>query len=382
MDMSGPHSSYLTPPRPRSQRERTNSFPISEALECTATEAAIMFAAEKAAMNRRQYQPDKRQRRRPQSADEARSVHQVHRAKAEANDLLEQDQAKSSQNTSFNSELQSSNQTPQGKKNTANTSGQLSESNHALPFPKTSPLHTYSANLTKFIQSRLNSISSYQRLCSDPSISLRQSHPLPQHVSQADELHEITDKYLHRPPLCSTFSVWSSPDENSTWEDNNEELLPSVGTADPAKDQMQTITSTDSILAFYEGSNSPSFLFPATPIDSEGKENAPSPPSLGPPSTIKDITRSASATSRPSNPKRSPSYLEARSRSLTPQSYFHPSILPLKTFTAISPYEGNALTHVYDILVEAPNRVVVEGLAFELLRELKIPSVERGVNSR
>ena len=48
-------------------------------------------------------------------------------------------------------------------------------------------------------------------------------------------------------------------------------------------------------------------------------------------------------------------------------SYFSPRHYPQQVLTAISPYEGGAPTRVVDVFVQAPNRVVVEGMAFEMV---------------
>jgi hypothetical protein len=85
--------------------------------------------------------------------------------------------------------------------------------------------------------------------------------------------------------------------------------------------------------------------------------SAPAPP---PAPALASVSASPSpaAAATPDQPAE-PSFLRP--------SYFSPRHCPQQVLAAISPYEGGALTRVVDVFIQAPNRVVVEGMAFEMV---------------
>ena len=443
-------NALLSPPqRPRVQRQRSSSLPFIQAIEVTATEAAIMFAAEQAATSRRRaHSPDRQQqrRRRPQSADPAQAVDLVRNVPSSQDEAENKDNGSSEDLQQQPSAQPRSNPPPPPashrpdvdpaalKPRQPSITGLVSEELHALlPLPQ-NPLNTYSANLARFIQSRINSIrsaipapplspSSPSSPCSCPELS--QFYPFPDPPSPTDpdgppspsgpsgllnpnpfeaidpliptNLTDSTDPpnlanpsalrvernlsialpplpFPFRPPLRSTFSNWSSTsgcNSPAAWAD---EPLPS-----PPVLNGDSIASTPSILELYASVTSRSG-FAGTPLDdpvaeegvgaagagasasaSAGSVPAPAPTSVPPsaPALASVSTSPSPAAAATPDQSAEPSFLRP--------SYFSPRHCPQQVLAAIPPYEGGALTRVVDVFIQAPNRVVVEGMAFEMV---------------
>jgi hypothetical protein len=51
-----------------------------------------------------------------------------------------------------------------------------------------------------------------------------------------------------------------------------------------------------------------------------------------------------------------------------------PPHLQRKRLTAISPWEGGALANVHDVFIESQQRVQVDGMSFDMLREFNVPN--------
>lgn len=439
-------NALLSPPRrPRVQRQRSSSLPFIQAIEVTATEAAIMFAAEQAATSRRRVRsPDRQQQRRqrrPQSADLAWAADLARNVPSSQDEAGDKDNGPSEDLQQQPSAQPRSNPPPPPashppdvdpaalKPRQPSITGLVSEELHALlPLPQ-NPLNTYSANLARFIQSRINSIRSAipapplspSSPCSCPELS--QFYPFsdlhsptdpdgPQSPSGPSGLlnpnpFEAIDPLIptkptdsidppnfanpsalrvernlsialpplpfpFRPPLRSTFSNWSSTsgcNSPAAWAD---EPLPS-----PPVLNGDSIASTPSILELYASATSRSG-FAGTPLDDPvaeegvgaagaGAGSAPAPTSA-PPSALASpsapalasvsVSPSPAAAATPDQPAE-PSFLRP--------SYFSPRHCPQQVLAAISPYEGGALTRVVDVFIQAPNRVVVEGMAFEMV---------------
>lgn len=388
-----------TSPRPPVQRKRSNSFPIVEALGCSDAEASLILAEGRAAISRRQRNPERGSRvRRYHSVNETRSSYKPSNLSAEPKvDRPE---------LSHEEIVEPSNHARVHSDHSIKSTSTIKGLDHSAPTsPSNNPLGNYSANLAKFIQSQLNSISSYRtthplsfpRSCpnllqtsqrsSTSSIAHTANRPM-----EAPQLISIPPP---RPPLRSAFSAWSSADESGNDTDDERPPLPTV---DRARQESRASTYTN-YLAYYEHVTPSTFLFPSTPL--EENEN----PTVKTDEPSEDVSRPSLRMSRshPQTPERSHTQSTSStaysnpqltsSSSTTASSYFDRRPLSIgpdlkerviaavspyekrktKVLTAISPFEGAALTRVHDILVKNPNRVVVEGLAFDLPREFKMP---------
>lgn len=328
-------NALLSPPRrPRVQRQRSSSLPFIQAIEVTATEAAIMFAAEQAATSRRRvHSPDRQQqrrRRRPQladlawAADPARNVPSSQdeagdKDNGPSEDLQQQPSAQPRSNPPPPPASHCSDVDPAAPKpRQPSITGLVSEELHALlPLPQ-NPLNTYSANLARFVQSRINSIRSAipapplspSSPCSCPELSqfylfsdlpsptdpdgppspsrpsgLLNPNPfeaidplIPTNPTNSADPPNLANPsalrvernlsialpplpFPFRPPLRSTFSNWSSTsgcNSPAAWAD---EPLPS-----PPVLNGDSIASTPSILELYASVTSRSG-FAGTPLD-------------------------------------------------------------------------------------------------------------------
>ena len=440
-------NALLSPPqRPRVQRQRSSSLPFIQAIEVTATEAAIMFAAEQAATSRRRAcSPDRhqqrRRRRRPQSADPARAADPARNDPSQdetgdkdngpSEDL--QQQQPSAQPRSNPSPPPASHRPDVDlaapKPRQPSVTGLMSEELHALlPLPQ-NPLNTYSANLARFIQSRINSIRSAipapplspSSPCSCPELS--QFYPFSDLPSPTDpgpsgpsglldhNPFEAIDPLIpanptdstdppnlanpsasrvernlsialpplpfpFRPPLRSTFSNWSSTsgcNSPAAWAD---EPPPS-----PLVLNGDSIASTPSILELYASATSRSG-FAGTPLDDpvaeegagaagagagSGSGSAPAPTSAPPSAPAPSSAPAPASVSASPSPAAAATPDQSAEPSFLRPSYFSPRHCPQQVLAAISPYEGGALTRVVDVFIQAPNRVVVEGMAFEMV---------------
>jgi len=95
----------------------------------------------------------------------------------------------------------------------------------------------------------------------------------------------------------------------------------------------------------------------SAPAPTSAPPSAPAPP-FAPALASVSVSPSPAAAATLDQPAE-PSFLRP--------SYFSPRHCPQQVLAAISPYEGGALTRVVDVFIQAPNRVIVEGMAFEMV---------------
>jgi hypothetical protein len=189
--------------------------------------------------------------------------------------------------------------------------------------------------------------------------------------------------------MQSAFSEWSSTDDDS----------PSLPDMQLYSQNAPSSNYAPSVLGYYEGSSTPSFLFSSTPLDDEDAPDTAKtltfPTHLEPSGTATeshdDHDSASSSFSRPQLSTSAPSY---SSSSASASSYFdlrRPLVIAPqlqdriiaaltpphqrgKMITAISPWEGGALANVHDVYVESQHRVHVDGMSFDMLRDFVVPS--------
>ncbi|KAL1792287.1 hypothetical protein ACET3X_008794 [Alternaria dauci] len=395
------------------QRQRSNSFPIVEALGCSTPEALLILAEGRAAVR-------KRRARRNQSVDD------------EVNRLFNpQDHIKfleglaalptpQDQPSPFGQKYSMHSRVPSDATDHS-TSTVVPHVSDGEPRNLSPTLGDYSANLAAFIKDQLKSIPTYQsnhrptsslspRSCPDLSFPIRTPpSPNPSGRRQVEGPKAIEIPPV-RPPMKSQFSAWSSTDDDET--DDEALPLPEYTLPTSAPDSKGS-KYTPSILGYYETShdNSSSFLFSSTPLDEEAEPATakgfkfPDPSAL--PRSLPDEHHDHDAddaahdhdypsSSCPSQPQltstSAPSYTSSsvssssyfdckRPVAITPQMkeriiaavtppYPHHS----KRLTAVSPWEGNALSNVHDVYVESQHRVNVDGMSFDMLRDFNVSS--------
>lgn len=271
------------------------------------------------------------------------------------------------------------------------------------PISPTSPLDDYSANLANFIKTQLKSIPTYHpmvipRSCPD-LISQSRTPPLSPTVLQRrpTDIPHILEMPPVRPPLRSAFSAWSSTDEEA------ESDVPPLPGTQILKENTKTSAYTPSILGYYEDNGDASFLFSSTPLE-EGETqhpnakgfsfpNRPAPPAstsethsphshdYGYPSSALSTHPQLTSSSAPSFSSTSTgSYFDCkRPLSITPHlrdriiAAVSPHHGKGNVLTAISPFEGGALSNVHDVYIESQKRVLVDGLSFDLIRDFTMP---------
>lgn len=277
-------------------------------------------------------------------------------------------------------------------------------------------LGDYSANLALFIKEQLKSIPTYQpnqgalspassRSCPDFPFPQRSSPHSPIiEIRRPIEAPKIIEIPAVRPPMQSAFSAWSSTDDEA-----DDEVFP-LPDAEPITGDMlskASVSSTPSILSYYQNSNHRSFLFSSTPMWELGSPCMAKEPSLPDMPIRRDSTTephcspreddnnnyySSSQSSHPQLTSSSVpsstslgsnlSYFDCKQRPISIASHMRERIIAAltppqhkgKVLTAISPFEGAVLTNVHDVFVESRQRVRVDGLAFDMLRDFTFPS--------
>jgi hypothetical protein len=406
-------------PRPSTQRQRSNSFPIVEALGCSTPEAQLLLAEGRAAVRKRRA----RGRRNRSFNDQKTTTFDPrdHLRYLEGAEWTTKDQVPSDAR-SCHARIPSN--------TTDRSTSTIVAQNHdgqARVASPTSPLGNYSAHLAQFIKAQLKSIPTYQsehdpiaplspRSCPEFSFPMRTPSLSPKtSTRRPTEAPTTIDIPPVRPPMRSAFSAWSSTDDDET--DDDAPSLPemeqyTMGVISKASNY------TPSVLGYYESSNNASFLFSSTPLeDGDEEEDDPStakaltfpnqstlPGSVSKPhdddddddndndnDDNNDDDYDLSCVSRPQLTTSAPSY---SSSSASASSYFdlkrplamapqlkdriiaaltppHPNG---KIITAISPWEGGAITNVHDVFVESQQRVHVDGMSFDMLRDFVVPS--------
>lgn len=190
-----------------------------------------------------------------------------------------------------------------------------------------------------------------------------------------------------RPPARSAFSAWSSTDDET---DDEAPPLPDAHVSQTGRKD----TYTPSVLQYYEQSNGSTFLFSSTPAGEEedpdtakafsfpGNSELPG-TSDEPATTAENENYISPALSRLSlmSSSSAPSF-----SSISTGSYFEykmeiPQVVgmldgtipPGKIVPAMSPFEGAALANVHDILVQSQQRVLVDGMSFDMMRDFSMP---------
>jgi hypothetical protein len=384
-------------PRPETHRKRSNSLPLVEALGCSTPEAELVLREGRAAVRNRQARRHRRCARDIETFRPRDHLKYLDRGSVASSSSEDPDSTTHSRRRRRHSRFPSD-------ATDRSTSTIIAPTQSSAGEPQTStipvgrPLGDYSANLAKFIQSQLNSIPSYNSAqsslspCSCPDLSFPSRTPpqspnrwtrRPSDAPQSIEIPPI------RPPLQSTFSAWSSTDDET--DDTDDEVPPL-----PSAEVLRNVNSyTPSVLGYYE--NSSSFLFTSTPLEEDdGLETAkgvsfPNQSELLLPSTGQqssssngDYPSSALSTrpqltssSAPSISSASTaSYFECkRPISLAPElrdriiAAVTPPLFPRKVVCASSPFEGQALANLHDMTVdENMRRVLVDGMSFDMIR--------------
>lgn len=389
-----PSSARRSSPRPATQRKRSHSFPLVEALGCSTPEAELIMREGRAAV---------RSRRRGRQFVEIETFRPRDHLKYLNRESPASDSSEDRPPTRRNyrhSRFPSDATDRSTSTITAPTQPSV-DGTRTTTILVGRPLGDYSANLAKFIQSQLNSIPSYNPTrssispssCPDLSFPSRTPPQSPslrtRRPSDAPQSIEIP---LIRPPLMSTFSAWSSTDD-----DTDDEVPPL-----PSTDALRKVdSSTPSVLGYYE--NASSFLFTSTPLDEEDDPETakgasfpnrsellvPSAAQQSSPSYDGDYPSSALSThpqltssSAPSISSASTaSYFECkRPISFAPElrdrviAAVTPPFIPRKVVSASSPFEGQGLANLHDITVdENMRRVLVDGMSFDLIHEFTMP---------
>lgn len=391
------HSSPASSPRPRAFRKRSNSFPISEALGCSTPEAELILAEGRAAVRTRL--ANRQRVRRREGAE-------TFRPKDHIGYLTQRPVVPAADDTSSTTppapRAVRHSRIPSDASNATDRStstivapGQSSEEPCSRsPVLSASPLGDYSAHLAQFIQSQLNSIPTYRvgtaispRSCPNlPSSQSRPQSPV-KHMTMPMRRHLDAPSSIAipsvRPPARSAFSEWSSTD------DDTDDEAPTLLSTSASRALQKTETYTPSVLGYYEQPNDSTFLFPSTPDEEEedpdtAKANSfpnnsdlPGMPD-GPVAAAHEDDYASSAFSRISlvTSSSAPSI-----SSISTGSYFEfkmglsqPADMAVeKVVPAVSPFEGAALANVHDILVQSQQRVLVDGMSFDIIRDFSMP---------
>ncbi|KAF2740897.1 hypothetical protein EJ04DRAFT_507357 [Polyplosphaeria fusca] len=389
--------------RPKVHRKRSNSFPIVDALGCSTPEAELLLAEGRAAIRSRHASIRRRGRRKQKEED----IDRTYRPKDHIKYLLPGSEdaidgfdfpRPSSSRTTRHSRIPST--ATDGSSSTIVASSQphteeprsATSTTSDTSTSDTSQLGDYSAHLAKFIQARLNSIPSYQtvlspRSCPDLSVSARSPPQSPRSIKRHLETLELLEMPPVRPPLQSAFSAWSSTD------DERDDVLPLPSAGAPRSNSRYT----PSILGYYQNANGGSFLLPSSPESSHDEVKGFSftdaiPADLPSPSHSTSIDDDAVSSDISAQPQLSASSAPSFSSTSTASYFDHkrpaklaphvrdrimaavsPQPYATKMLTVLSPFEGNAIANVHDVFVESQQRVVIEGMSFDMVRDFVHP---------
>jgi len=395
MDLQHPFSRSISP-RPVPYRQRSNSFPIVDALGCSTPEAELILAEGRAAVRSRHSSARRRGRSRREIETFRPQDHISYLAPSPTQSGVTVDALAATARLRAPRHARIPSDATDRSTSTIvaphQSAAEDSRIDNALA---ASPLGDYSAHLAKFIQSQLNSIPTYRpdhcispRSCPDLSFPSRTSSqssvkPARRHVD-APRVIEIP---AIRPPLKSTFSAWSSTD------DETDEDIPPPPNHEMTREAPKPDTYTPSLLCYYEQPREESFLFPSSPPDeSEYQDSAKSFTYASRPNFLPSSTEVAIlALGQDGNSSRARSRASQFSSSSAPSlsststgSYFDYKLpisrapgsknAPLgKVITAISPFEGGALANVHDIIVQSQQKIVVDGMFFDMVRDFAMP---------
>jgi hypothetical protein len=394
-------SSRAESPRPSTQRQRSNSLPMVEALGCSTPEAQLLLAEGRAAVRKRRARGLRNQSFNDEKSTTFDPRDHLSYLQGSVAPEWTMDRPALSDPRSCHARIPS------------NATDRSTSTIVAVPrdgeapsiVSPTSPLGNYSAHLAQFIKSQLQSIPAYQseldstaplspRSCPDfsfpprtPLLSPKTSVRRPAEAPSTIEIPPV------RPPMRSAFSAWSSTDDETP-------SPPDMGQY--TQDVISKGSNYEpSLLGYYESSHNSSFLFSSTPLEDDEDEpdtakaltfpnQSALPGSVFEPHSDDDSP--SSSFSRPQLSTSAPSY---SSSSASASSYFdikRPLVMPPqlkdriiaaltpprhpygKMITAISPWEGGPLANVHDVYVESQHRVHVDGMSFDMLRDFIVPS--------
>jgi len=391
MDNNETHSlSRAESPRPSTQRQRSNSFPLGEALGCSTPEAQLLLAEGRAAVHKRRARG-----RRNRSFNDQNITTFDPREHLKYLDSLPMPERTATEPPS--SECRHCHSRMPSNVTVRSTSTVVQQSRDGEASPP-GPLGDYSATLAQFLKAQLQSIPTYQpndestaplspRSCPDFSFPVRESS---QRSTESNrrlvDAPTSIEMPAVRPPMKSAFSAWSSTDNSDT--DDDELSLPDV-----ERHTNQSVSKfsndTPSVLGYYANSNN-SFLYSSSPAEEERPDTAKastmpeqSAPSDAATESPEEHDRSPlSSLSRPMLTTSAPSLT---SSSLSGSSYFdckRPHAPQLrdriiaaltpphgKTVAATSPWEGGAVANVHDVYIETQQRVHVDGMSFDMVRD-------------
>ncbi|KAJ5063375.1 hypothetical protein J3E72DRAFT_33552 [Bipolaris maydis] len=392
-------------PRYSMRRQRSNSFPIIDALGCTTPEAQLILAESRAAVR-------KRRARRNQSLDEEGSRPFDPRDHIKFLQELAAIPTPQEQPTPFGSSRHAPSHARIPSDATDRSTSTVVPRDEGGPVRNISPtLGDYSATLAEYIKNQLKSIPTYQpasdssmplspRSCPDLSFATQSSRSSScPSVRRPVEKPRIIEIPPIRAPVKSQFSAWSSTDE-----DTDDESHALTEYALSLEDSLsKTSSHTPSVLGYYQTSdsgngNGSSFLFSSSPLEDQSEADAakefkfpyqsaqPTSSPSGQPdydhypslcSPHPQLT-SLSATSAPSftSSSVSLSYFDCkRPSAITPQmkerviAAVTPPHLRSKRLSAMSSWDPSPLGSSHDVYVESQQRVTVDGMSFDMLRD-------------
>ena len=391
------YSSPSSSPRPRAFRKRSNSFPISEALGCSTPEAELILAEGRAAVRTRL--ANRQRVRRREGTETFRPKDHIGYLSQQLAVPVADHGASTTPPASRafrHSRIPSdaSNATDRSTSTIIAPSQSSEEAPPRSPILSASPLEDYSAHLAQFIQSQLNSIPTYRvgttispRSCPDlPSSRSRPQSPIKPMTAPMRRHLEAPNSIVIpgiRPPARSAFSEWSSTDDDT---DDEAPALPSTSASCTLR---KTEAYTPSLLGYYEQPNDSTFLFPSTPDEEEDDPDTAKANSFPNNSELPGMPDGAGAATQDDDyPSSAFSRLSLVTSSSAPSissistgSYFEfktgisqPADKAVeKVVPAISPFEGAALANVHDILVQSQQRILVDGMSFDMIRDFSMP---------
>ncbi len=379
--------------RPRTQRERSNSLPIVEALGCSTPEAQLLLAEGRAAVRTRRARSHRGRPEKNITTFNPRD--HLHFLNGVAPTQEPEERSTRSESRTGHARIPSTS-------TDCSTSTLVPQSFKDEPHNETatSPLGDYSANLAKFIKAQLKNIPTYSpnsipptplspRSC--PDLSFRAQSPV---LMRSIDAPRVIDIPQIRPPMQSQFSAWSS-----TYDETEDDMSPALDAElESSNDIFKNAERSPSILGYYNTAGESSFLFTSTPFEEEEDFNTAKGfyfdmKSTNPGLSPADLSPFDFTDDYPSSDLSRPQ-LESDTSSVSTSSYFELksslSIAPQlrdrviaaltpppkygKLLTAVSPWEGSALSNVHDVVVESQHRVHVDGLSFDMQRDFVMPS--------
>jgi hypothetical protein len=388
--------------RPSTFRQRSNSLPIVEALGCSTPEAELLLAEGRAAVWRRRAH---RRHNRSFNDEDTTTYHP-------RDHLKYLDESVVRPVTADGSSCHARAPSNMTIRSTSTIVAHPYESEFSSDACPTSPLGNYSARLAQFIKAQLNSIPTYQpehdlvpalspQSCPEFSFPMRTPPLSPKKTAQRSfEAPNAINIPPVRPPMISAFSAWSSADDDDNDTDDDAPSLPDI---EPYMDiTSKASTYAPSLLGYYETSNNGSFFLSSTPLEEYEETPDTAKGNVFPdglalasptPEAHNDDAYPSSSLSQPQLSTPAPSFTSS-SASPSESSYFDfkrplaigprmkeriiAALTPphghTQVISAISPWEGGALANVHDVYIESQQRVHVDGMSFDMLRDFTVPT--------